>query len=141
MNFLHRLFLRPPDLQGMAAGKAGEEWVAYLYRRKGYEIVARNYALYGQKKLGEIDLVCRERDRLILVEVKTRRTENFMNILEAVDWRKQSFLRRMAKLFIQHNPQYEQHKLQIDVAAVLLDPFDNSVKSVKLIENAIEDSE
>lgn len=97
--------------------------------------------MYGRKKLGEIDLVCSQRKRLIMVEVKTRRDENFMSTVEAVDFRKQNFLRRMTEIFIMNNSQYADYDLQIDVAAVLLDPFDNSVRSVKLIENAIEDSQ
>lgn len=133
--------MRPPDLSGLKPGEAGEEWVSYLYRLKGHEILARNYALYGKKKLGEIDIVCKRGRRITIVEVKTRRDERFMNIIEAVDWRKQAYLRRMAKYYLQQNPQFDNLEIQIDVAAVLLDPFDNLVKSVKLIENAIEDSQ
>lgn len=63
-----------------------------------------------------------------------------MDLLETVDFRKQHFLRRMAKLYIQQNPKYEQYNLQIDVAAVLMNQVDNSVLSVKIVENAIEDT-
>lgn len=140
MIFFRRFLIRPPDLKGLKPGEAGEEWVSYLYRRRGCRIVARNYALYGRKKLGEIDIICRKGRRLVMVEVKTRRDENFMQVVEAINWRKQSYLRRMAKLFLQQNPKYEDCELQIDVAAVLMDPFDNNIKSVKLIENAIEDT-
>lgn len=115
--------------------------MAYLYRLQGHKIIARNYTLYGKKKLGEIDIVCQKGRRIIVVEVKTRQDEKFMNIVEAIDWRKQTYLRRMAKLFMQQNPIYENFDIQIDVAGVLLDPFDNHVKSVRLLENAIEDSQ
>lgn len=46
----------------------------------------------------------------------------------------------MAKLFVQNHPEYENFGLQIDIAGVLLDPVDNSIKSVKLISDAIEDT-
>ena len=128
-------------MQGLPAGRAGEDWICYLYERQGYTLVARNYALYGQKKLGEIDLIFQDQKRLIMVEVKTRESETFMELLETVDWRKQAFLRRMAKFFLQAHPEYETFGLQIDVAGVLLDTVDNSVKSVRIIENAIEDLE
>lgn len=141
MISLRGLFVRPPELRGLSVGQAGEAWVAYLYEQKGCQIIARNYALYGRKKLGEIDVVCQKGKTLILVEVKTRADERFMGAEEAVDWRKQNYLRRMAKLFIQANPQYKDWDVQIDVATVLISPFDNSVKSVKLIENAIEDAD
>src|SRR3989344_2116918 len=141
MRFLRRWLTKSPQLTGLKPGQAGEVWVAYLYQKKGYEVLFRNYELYGQKKLGEIDIVCRAANRLIMVEVKTRSSEEFMNLLETVNFRKQILLRRMAKLFVMHHPEYENYQVQIDVAAVLIDPFDNSIKSVKVIENAIEDSE
>lgn len=138
--WLRKFFVRPPDLSGLKSGEAGEAWVCYLYQRRGYQVIARNYEVYGRKKLGELDLIFENRKRLFVVEVRTRRDENFMKIVETVDWRKQSYLRRMTKLFLQQNPKFADYEVQIDVAAVLLDPFDNRVKSVKLIENAIEDS-
>lgn len=130
-----------PVLAGLKLGEAGEEWVCYLYKQKGYKILNRNYAVFSGKKLGELDIVCLDRKCLVIVEVKTRSGESFLPLEETVDWRKQSYLRRMAKLFVQNNPQYEGFALRIDVAAVLMDPVDNSVKSVKIIENAIEDSQ
>ncbi|KKW21902.1 MAG: hypothetical protein UY65_C0036G0004 [Parcubacteria group bacterium GW2011_GWA2_51_12] len=141
MKLFTRLLLRPPRLFGLPLGVAGEEWVCYLYQRRGFEIVARNYTIYAPRKLGEIDIICRQGSRLVLVEVKTRSSEQFMDMFEAVDRRKQGYLRRMAKLFLQQNEQYAESPVQIDVAGVLLDPFDNSVQSVKLIENAVEDTD
>ncbi len=132
---------RPPDLRHLNLGEAGEVWVAYLYARQGYKILERNFTIYGPRKMGEIDLICKKGKLLVIVEVKTRRDERFMSAVEAVNARKQSYLLRMAKLFLQQNPRYENFAVQIDVATVLLDPFDNSVKSVKLLENVIEDSD
>jgi len=140
VKLLAGLFGKPPDLRGLPLGQAGEEWIAYLYRRRGYRILARNYALYGPKKLGEIDIICGKKRQITIVEVRTRRSESQMSIAETVDGRKQSYLRRMTKLYLQANPKYENYDIQIDVAAVLMNPFDNSVLSVNLIENAIEDS-
>ena len=130
----------PPDISGLSLGEAGEEWVAYLYRKNGYEIIARNYALFGQKQFGEIDIVASKANRICIVEVKTRRSERFMPLEDTINFKKQTLLRRMAYLYLQQNPQYKDWNIQIDIAAVLMDPFDNSVKSVKLIENAIEDT-
>ncbi|MDP3741084.1 MAG: YraN family protein [bacterium] len=140
MKLLQRLFVRPPLLHKLKPGDAGEEWVSYLYRQRGCKILARNYAVFGQKKLGELDIVCRLGRRIIIVEVKTRSSERFMSLEETINIHKQRFLRRMAKIFIQQNPKYDSYELQIDVAGVLMEPLDNSIKSVKIIENAIEDS-
>jgi len=131
--------LVPPSLTGLNLGEAGEEWVAYLYQKQGHEIIARNYEIFWKKKIGEIDIICRKAETIIIVEVKTRTSEHFMPLEDAVNFRKQSYLRRMTKLFLQANPQYEDWNVQIDIATVLMDGIDNSVKAVKLIENAIED--
>lgn len=139
MNFWKGLFLRPPDLSHLSLGEAGEEWASFLYRKRGYEILSRNYAVYAGKKLGEIDIICRDKRQLVIVEVKTRSDENFMPLEEIVDWRKQKYLRRMAKLFLRQNPEYTDYDVQIDIVGILIDPVDKSVKTVKIIENAIED--
>ena len=120
-------------------GEAGEDVVAALYEKRGCRILARNFEIFWKKKIGEIDIVALRGRALIMVEVKARTSENFMPLEDAVNFRKQGFLRRMAKLYVQQNPKDDDSDLQIDVAAVLMDPFDNTVKSVKLIENAIED--
>lgn len=132
--------LKPPLLAGLKLGEAGEEWASYLYRKRGCKILARNYEIFWKKKVGEVDIICLDGKRLIMVEVRTRQDERFLDITETINFRKQIYLRRMAKLFMQANPQYENYDLQIDVVAILMDPVDNFVKSVKLIENAIEDS-
>ena len=62
-----------------------------------------------------------------------------MDIVETLNFRKQAYLRRMAKLFVQANPRFENFDLQVDFAAVLMS-LDNAVRSVKLIENVIEDT-
>lgn len=125
--------------QKKTIGELGEQWVADLYKKRGHKIICRNYTIFWKKKVGEIDIVAVSGRRLIMVEVKTRTSENFMPLEDTVNFRKQGYLRRMAKLYVQQNPDYENYDLQIDIAALLMNPFDNSVKSVKLIENAIED--
>lgn len=133
--------ISPPDIAKLKAGDAGEEWVAYLYRQRGHEIVCRKYEVIATKKLGEIDIVCRKAKRIYVIEVKTRRDERFMGLEETVNYHKQVLLRRMAKIFLQNHPEYQAYGIQVDIAGVLLDPFDNIVRSVRIIENAIEDSQ
>ena len=125
--------------QAKTIGELGEQWVADLYKKRGHKIIGRNYAIFWKKKVGEIDVIATVSKRLVMVEVKTRTSENFMPLEETVNYSKQSTLRRMAKLYVQNHPQYEDYDLQIDIAALLMDPVDKSVKSAKIIENAIED--
>lgn len=59
--------------------------------RRGMRVVARN----ERTRFGEIDLVCRDGDGFVFVEVKTRRAGSFVAAAEAVDRRK---LARLARL-------------------------------------------
>lgn len=138
--FLKNWLLKPPDLRGLSTGQAGERWVEYLYEKKGYKTVAKNFAAYQPKKLGELDLVCHKPGQLVVVEVKTRQNERFMNAEEAVDWKKQNLLLRMTKLFLEQHPKFQADQIQIDVATVLINPVDNTVKSVTILPDAIEDN-
>jgi putative endonuclease len=63
-----------------AAGRDGEELAARLLAERGYEVLERNWR--GGR--GEIDLVCRHRDVLVFVEVRTTRTRAFGHPLESL---------------------------------------------------------
>jgi len=67
-------------------GARGEKLAARYLRRHGFKILYRNFR---GRQGGEIDLVCRARDTLVFVEVKTRTREDFGRPLEAVNRQKQ----------------------------------------------------
>jgi putative endonuclease len=67
--------------------------------RRGYRLVERNY----RTRRGEIDLIVRDEDTLVLVEMKPRRTTDFGDPLEAVTLRKQATLRRLAEQYLYHD--------------------------------------
>src|SRR5207237_5275590 len=53
-------------------GARGEKLAARFLRRNGYKVLYRNFE---PRRAGQIDIVCRDRDTLVFVEVKTRGTE------------------------------------------------------------------
>jgi putative endonuclease len=61
-------------------GKAGEKAAADLLRKRGYEVVGAGLP----PRRGELDLVCRRGNDLVVVEVKTRTDDSFGTPLEAV---------------------------------------------------------
>ena len=63
-------------------GTRGENLACRFLRRNGYKILYRNFK---GRTGGEIDVVCRDRDTLVFVEVKTRTREDFGRPLDAVD--------------------------------------------------------
>jgi len=77
-------------------GKAGEDAACDELRRRGYAILARRY----RTRVGELDIVARDGDTLVFVEVKARRTLAFGAPEEAVTWRKQRKLQVMALDFL-----------------------------------------
>jgi putative endonuclease len=77
-----------PSRVARELGRAGERAAADLPRRRGYEVVGTGFTA----RQGELDLVCRRRDELVVVEVKTRTDGSFGTPLEAVGSRKRRAL-------------------------------------------------
>ena len=63
-----------------AAGGAGEDEAARFLIRHGLELVARNY----RTRHGEIDLIARDGDTLVFVEVRLRSDARFGGALESI---------------------------------------------------------
>ena len=82
------------------AGAWGEAKAAEFLRSKQYTLVATGYYC----KFGEIDLIVKNRQYLVFVEVKTRKNAEFAKALEYVDWRKQERLKTTASIYLAENP-------------------------------------
>ena len=63
-------------------GARGENLACQFLRRNGYKILYRNFK---GRTGGEIDVVCRDRDTLVFVEVKTRTREDFGRPVETIN--------------------------------------------------------
>ena len=78
------------------SGAWGESLAAEYLRKKHYRIVAANYSC----RFGEIDLIAKNRDYLVFVEVKLRKSGNFAQAMEYVDHRKQDRIRITASMYL-----------------------------------------
>jgi putative endonuclease len=76
----------------LALGRRGEQAAAAFLARRGFRVIGRGFLA----RRGELDLVCRRGDRLVLVEVKTRTTDAFGAPAEAVGARKRRALQAAA---------------------------------------------
>ena len=77
--------------QHLRRGAHGEKLACRFLRRKGYKILYRNFK---GRSGGEIDIVCRDCDTLVFVEVKTRTREDFGRPITAVDREKKKRISR-----------------------------------------------
>lgn len=97
----------------LALGRIGEELAAGFLRRKGHVVLSRNWRC----RWGEIDLVTRDHDSIVFIEVKTRSTHRAGHPFEALTHDKVSRLRRLAGLWCQAYPQ-SRGAIRIDAIAV-----------------------
>src|SRR6202165_6389388 len=90
--------------QHLRLGTRGENLACRFLRRNGYKILYRNFK---GRSGGEIDIVCRDRDTLVFVEVKTRTHEDFGRPIKAVNQQKQKRISRgaLAWLRMLDNPE------------------------------------
>ena len=113
-------------------GARGEKIAARFLRRNGYKILYRNFRARGG---GEIDIVCRDGDTLVFVEVKTRSRDDFGRPIEAVDSQKQMRISRggLAWLRSLDNPDI---LFRFDVVEVIM-PAEGGSRC-EIIQNAFE---
>jgi putative endonuclease len=97
----------------MNLGKEYEDRADRLLRSQGLEIITRNYRC----KLGEIDLVCRDDNTLVFVEVRYRSNPRFASATASVTPAKARRLWATAQLYLQQRGLTEQQPCRFDVLA------------------------
>lgn len=95
-----RRILSLSGVPGGAHGEAGERLAAdFLRRERGFAVVVRNWRSPRDRR-AELDLVCRDGDVLVFVEVKTRTAGALVPGYYAVDGRKKRALRRACEAYL-----------------------------------------
>ena len=79
-------------LDHLARGRTGEQVAAAFLSQRGYRVLAKNQ----RTPLGELDLICRYRSEVVVVEVKARCADDYGTALEAIGPRKAGRLRGAA---------------------------------------------
>lgn len=82
------------------AGSWGEAVAAHFLTKKRYNLVATNY----RSRFGEIDLIVSNKEYLVFVEVKLRKSAKFASAFEHVDRHKQNRIRTTAEIYLSENP-------------------------------------
>jgi putative endonuclease len=95
-------------------GAAAEQLAADFLRAQGLEILERNYL----RRLGELDIVARDGDVLVIAEVRCRSSDRFGGAAASVDTRKQMRLIRAASQLLQQHREFSHLRVRFDVLAV-----------------------
>jgi putative endonuclease len=111
-------------------GKESESLAVRYLKKNGYKILEQNY----RNKLGEIDIIAKEKGTLVFVEVKARKTHVFGNPKWAVTPKKQRKISMVALYYLKATKQIHV-KARFDVVALSL-AEDNS--QIEIIKNAFE---
>jgi putative endonuclease len=92
------------------SGRSNEDRACAELARRGYVIVERNYRC----KLGELDVVAREGDVLVFVEVRSRRSARYGSALETVNAAKQRRIARVAQHYLMaRQPRFESCRFDV----------------------------
>lgn len=110
-------------------GRYGEDLACKYLSGLDYEIIDRNYLIRG----GEIDIVARDKDTTVIVEVKLRGGEDFGSAIESITPSKLRSLVRTTKFYALEKDL--KGLLRIDLIAI---DFINGVPKIEHIQNITE---
>lgn len=96
-------------------GRYGEELASKYLIAHGYTVIDRNI----RYRFGEVDIIALKGEELIVIEVKTRRSQTYGMPCEAVHWKKKQHIRHVVSMFLTtHDIDYEY--IQFDVIEVYI---------------------
>ena len=107
-------------------GAFGEELALRTIRRMGYRPVLRNYRC----ALGEVDLIAKDGETLVFIEIKTRKGKGVGYAKEAVNERKRRQLSKVALAYMKSENCCDR-KARFDVVAICLGKGDPEIEVIK----------
>jgi putative endonuclease len=96
-------------------GQEGERLAETYLKGRGLKVVARGYSA----PVGEIDLIMRDQETVVFIEVKTRHSRDFADPQESVNAGKQRKMRRCAEWFLRDR-NWTDRPCRFDVVAIVL---------------------
>ena len=111
-------------------GKLGEDLALKKVRRLGYKKIVQNYRC----PLGEVDLIARDGDTLVFIEIKTRKSKSIDYAKEAVNDRKKRHLSKTALAYMKSNNCCDT-KARFDVVAINLK---DGKPQIEVLQNAFD---
>lgn len=117
------------ELTQREIGQKGEDAAVKFLKKNKYRILKRNYKF----KTGEIDIICENKDYIVFVEVKTRKSDRLISGVYAVNSAKQRHILNTASHYLLTYNKRKQPRFDI-IDAV----FDADTLSVNICEHYID---
>lgn len=111
-------------------GNYGEKIAQYFLRKNGYRIIDCNF----RNHLGELDIICRKSNLLVIVEVKSRYNTNYGFPRESVNFQKQKSIIRVTYSYISLKKLYNLN-IRFDIIEILFNN-NNSNYEITHIQDA-----
>lgn len=112
-------------------GQQAEELACCFLQEKGLKLLTRNY----HTRHGEIDLIMRDNEALVFVEVRYRSNRQYGSAVESVDRRKQAKLISTAQHYLQQHRKAARSPCRFDVVGIIANGVDIEIDWLR---NAIE---
>jgi len=100
-----------------ATGRQGERVALEFLESRGLQLLERNY----RRPFGEIDLIMRERDCLVFVEVRVRRRSAFGDGFTSITAPKRKKLWRAASAYLKSHPELQKLDCRFDAVSITTD--------------------
>lgn len=114
-------------------GAWGEQVAETYLTGRGWQILGKNL----RTPYGEIDILARQDDQLVFVEVKTRTNVSFGLPEASINATKQTHMVHAAEAYLQASPDLGEVSWRIDVIAILGKPGDPLPPEIEYFENAL----
>lgn len=118
--------------QNQTIGKLGEELATQYLKKKGVKIIERNFRC----RQGEIDIIGKESEELVFIEVKTRTNQKYGKPVEAVNLIKRKHMNRAIEFYL-YTKQLTKERVRIDIMEVYLDNLEEKKYRINHIQNII----
>ena len=112
-------------------GKLAEDLACQYLNQQGLRLLERNFTT----RFGEIDLIMRDHETTVFVEVRYRRNSDVVDPLSSIDQRKQRKLIRTAEYYLQRRSDFSLSPARFDVIAIT---EHTAQPKIQWIKNAFE---
>jgi putative endonuclease len=111
-------------------GEKSENLAAWYLKKNGYKIIEQNY----RNRMGEIDIIAREKKTIVFVEVKSRRSIRYGNPKWAVTPKKQRKISMVALYYLKTTQQIDA-KARFDVVSIT---SNRDEPQIEIVRNAFD---